>query len=84
VVWLLIEGNDLSESKAFFSNHKASQIFPPVIFQHWVTRENINELIRNQGFEGEIDLFSLDVDGVDYWLWENLTVINPRVVIVAV
>jgi hypothetical protein len=47
----------------------------------WVTRENINELITVQGFAGEVDLFSLDIDGADYWIWEATTACSPRVVI---
>jgi hypothetical protein len=31
---------------------------------------------------GEIDLFSLDVDGMDYWMWKALIVASPRVVVV--
>jgi hypothetical protein len=47
----------------------------------WVTRENINELIASHGFAGEVDLFSLDIDGTDYWVWEAMTACSPRVVI---
>ena len=47
----------------------------------WVTRENINGLITEHGYAGEIDLFSLDLDGNDYWIWEAVTVSSPRVVI---
>jgi len=47
----------------------------------WVTRDNINSLIASHGFSGEVDLFSLDLDGVDYWIWEAMTVAAPRVVI---
>ena len=47
----------------------------------WVTRDNVNELLTSHGFAGEIDLFSLDLDGVDYWIWEALTAVSPRVVI---
>ena len=47
----------------------------------WVTRDNINELIASHGFGGEVDLFSLDLDGVDYWIWEAMTACSPRVVI---
>jgi hypothetical protein len=56
--------------------------FPGVTAVHsWVTRDNINELIASHGFSGEVDLFSLDLDGVDYWIWEAITVCSPRVVI---
>lgn len=47
----------------------------------WVTRENVNELIAQHGFSGEVDLFSLDLDGNDYWIWEAVTVSSPRVLI---
>jgi len=47
----------------------------------FVTAENVNDLIRNTGFAGEIDVFSLDIDGVDYWVWKALDVISPRIVI---
>ena len=36
----------------------------------------------DNGVEGEIDLFSLDIDGIDYWIWNAVSVIQPRVVLV--
>ena len=47
----------------------------------WVTRENVDELIASRGFGGEVDLFSLDLDGNDYWIWEAMTACTPRVVV---
>ena len=47
----------------------------------WITRENVNELIAEHGHAGEVDLFSLDLDGNDYWIWEAVTVSSPRVLI---
>jgi hypothetical protein len=47
----------------------------------WVTRENVNKLIEANEFGGPIDLLSLDVDGIDYWLWEAIDVVSPRVVV---
>jgi len=49
--------------------------------KHRVTREDVNETLQAHGFIGEIDLFSLDIDGMDYWVWEALMVCNPRVAI---
>jgi len=51
-----------------------------VLNQVFITRENINSLISSAGFEGEIDLLSIDIDGNDYWMWEAITAIRPRVV----
>lgn len=47
-----------------------------------VTRENINELFRQAGLSGDIGLLSIDVDGIDYWLWEACAQVSPRIVVV--
>ena len=48
----------------------------------WAACENINDLIRDSGCEGEIDLLSIDIDGNDYWIWEAITACSPRLVII--
>ena len=48
----------------------------------WITRENINQLIKEEGIEGEIGLLSIDIDGVDYWVWESIEVVNPIIVVI--
>ena len=48
----------------------------------FVTTDNINKLIRDGGLTGDIGLLSVDVDGQDYWLWDAVTEISPRVVVV--
>jgi len=50
----------------------------------WITAENIDSLIGGNGFRGEVDLLSLDIDGIDYWLWNAIEVVSPRVVIAEV
>lgn len=47
----------------------------------FITRDNINELISGAGIEGEIGLLSVDIDGVDYWVWEAITAVNPAIVV---
>jgi hypothetical protein len=49
--------------------------------QCWITREGINTVIREEGFQGEIGLLHIDLDGNDYWIWEALSVVNPSIVI---
>jgi hypothetical protein len=49
----------------------------------FITRDNINELIEEKGkITSEIDLLSIDIDGNDYWIWEVITCIKPRVVVI--
>ena len=47
----------------------------------FVTRENINSVFSLNGFEGDIGLLSIDIDGNDYWIWDAIEVITPRIVI---
>ena len=48
----------------------------------FVTKENVNDLIRDNGFAGEVGVLSIDVDGNDYWLWEAVDVVDPAIVVV--
>jgi hypothetical protein len=50
--------------------------------QAWITREGIDAIIQRNGFEGEIDVLSIDIDGVDLWVWEAIRVVDPRIVII--
>ena len=47
----------------------------------FVTRENVNALIADNGLTGEIGLLSVDVDGIDYWLWQAIDVVRPAIVV---
>jgi hypothetical protein len=51
-----------------------------VLQESRVTAENINALIGQGRFSGEIDLLSIDIDGNDYWVWKAIDTVNPRVV----
>jgi hypothetical protein len=46
-----------------------------------ITRDNINDLLTDHGFAGEIGVLSIDVDGNDYWIWDAITVSNPGIII---
>ena len=47
----------------------------------FITRENINDLISRNGVAGDIGLLSIDIDGNDYWIFEKIDVISPRIII---
>jgi hypothetical protein len=46
------------------------------------TAENVNALVAEAQLAGEIDLLSVDVDGVDLYIWEALEAVTPRVVVI--
>lgn len=47
----------------------------------FVTKGNINELLSRNGIVGDIGLLSVDIDGNDYWIWQAMAGISPRIVI---
>jgi hypothetical protein len=47
----------------------------------FITKDNINEIIARNGFSGDLGILSVDIDGNDYWVWEAIQVVNPRIVI---
>jgi hypothetical protein len=50
-------------------------------YHSFITRENINSLISQYTGLRDIGLLSVDVDGNDYWIWEAINVIDPRIVV---
>jgi hypothetical protein len=47
----------------------------------FIDRDNINKLLTDGGMTGEIGLLSVDIDGNDYWVWDNLSVAKPWIVV---
>ncbi len=47
----------------------------------FINKDNINDLIRSGGIAGDIGLLSVDIDGNDYWVWESINVVSPRIVV---
>ncbi len=80
---LFIEADEsrVRRGRRFYSRHPDTMVHPPVFAQAFVTRENVNDLITEAGFTGEVDLLSIDIDGNDYWVWEALEAVKPRLVI---
>jgi len=83
---LLFDGDDaaLKRGREFYSSRSSGWRFrrlPPTLVSAWITADNINSLIKENGVVGEIDLLSLDLDGVDYWIWNAIDAVSPRVVV---
>jgi len=82
--WGHLVGGDPANVEAgrrFFVNNEDTFLCPPKFTQAWVTAENVNDLVAASGACGPIDLLSLDIDGMDYWVWKALEVVQPRVVV---
>ena len=66
--------NDSQIAKSFFNQKKDCSCVQPRITLAWITKNNVNELLRDSGVTGEVDLLSYN----DYYIWEAISEINPR------
>lgn len=74
----------IKRGKAFYAKRTNAWRFhrlPPMLVHSWLTAENVNDIIRENGVTGNTDLLSLDMDGIDFWIWKRLDCISPRVVV---
>jgi hypothetical protein len=80
---LLVDGDEakVQRAKDFYAPNRSTSWFPPHVAHAWVTAENVDKYLRGYGFDGEIDLLSLDLDGIDYWIWKAMESVSPRVVV---
>jgi hypothetical protein len=86
---LLLENNwsglIIEPSKECFKKIKKQDIYwrqDLKCVNEFVTRKNINEILKKNNLSGSIGLLSIDIDGNDYWVWESINQINPDIVIV--
>ncbi len=47
----------------------------------FVTRENVDGLVASAGFDPDLGVLSVDIDGNDYWAWEAIASVRPRIVV---
>jgi hypothetical protein len=80
---LLFDGDadQVARGNAFYAACRNTWLSPPRFLNEWITAGNIDGLVTANGFRGQVDLLSLDVDGNDYWIWKALESIEPLVVV---
>ena len=47
----------------------------------FIDKDNINKLITDNGYSGEIGILSVDIDGNDYWVWDAIDCVDPIILI---
>lgn len=75
---LMVEANPRSAEVAAARFGQTGKV---VVISDFVTPENVDGLISGANLAGDIDLFSLDIDSFDYWVFRAMTVARPRVAI---
>ena len=81
---LFVDGdkNLIEIGKKFYKKTPNFWSYKPKFVHAFLTKKNVNNIIQTEGFKGEIELLSIDIDGNDYWIWESLEIIQPKVVII--
>ncbi len=86
--YLLVEDNwsglIMDSSGSNIENIKRQEIYwryDILAKEAFITKNNVNELIKSAGFEDDIGLLSIDIDGMDYWIFDAIEVVAPRIVI---
>jgi len=75
------DGDGLDTARAWYAAH---QLVPwlPAFIEVVVQPEAVDQLLSDHGLTGTPDLLLIDIDSVDLWVWHDLTIFKPRVVVV--
>lgn len=77
---LILEANE--DNINYIKNDPLYWQYNAKVVEAFITKDNINDLIEQNGVQGEIGLLSIDIDGNDYWIWQAIDVVMPAIVIV--
>ena len=81
---LMVDGDayQIERGRNMYARRAETWVHPPSLVTAYVTAENIEALLQKHGFHEDVDLLSIDIDGIDYWIWKSIRSIRPRVVVV--
>ena len=82
---LLLDANatHVTKARTFFDDHLGADAGRVEVRAGFVTPDNIDDLLGEATPEGgDLDLLSIDVDSIDYWIWEVVGAqFHPRVLV---
>lgn len=76
------EAEKVAAARAFYWRRLGPRAAGIHIETATIDRDNVNTVLRPPDGDPVVDLLSIDIDGNDYWVWEALEVLAPRVVVV--
>ena len=77
---LVVDGSE--KNVAYIEADSISMLFNVTARQAFITAENINGVITAAGISGRIGLLSIDIDGMDYWVWKAVSAVDPAIVVI--
>lgn len=73
-----IEGSPQSAERA----RSAFKDYAIEVVNSYITVQNADEMILRLSGGEELDLLSIDIDTIDYWIWDAIKTARPRVVVI--
>ena len=73
---------DFATKHFHLTNNGQHDYFSPLIVQHAISPENIDQVLRDAHDELEPDLMVIDIDGGDYAVMRSMSAVCPRVLVV--
>jgi len=76
---LIMEGssddvNQIRQSSIYWKNDLLAENL-------FITKENINSILKEKGFDGDLGILHIDIDGNDYHIWKTIDCVNADIVI---
>lgn len=76
---LVMDGSEVNISR--LRNWESFWRYDLTAIAAFITKENINQLIVDAGFKGDIGILSIDLDGNDWWILNAIECVSPRILI---
>lgn len=73
-----IEGSQANAEKA----RAAFAAYQVEVVNRYITVENADQMIGGLAHGEELDLLSIDIDTIDYWIWQAIRTVKPRLVVI--
>ena len=80
----LFEANKKSSdsARAYFSDCLGANSDRVRLINATVSPDNINQLLRSHDVPVRIDVLSMDIDSYEYWVWQAIDYVIPRLVVI--
>lgn len=71
---LLIDGGAtaIERGSRFYAAQPETFRVGPTLVHAWVTKDNVKALLAEHGYDRDVDLLSIDLDGVDLWVLQAI------------
>jgi len=81
---LFVESNEryVAYGREVYARHADTKSRPPAFRQIVAEPDNVDGVLADAGLSGSIDLLSIDIDGNDAWIWQAISAVSPRIVVI--